>query len=86
MSVLLSTTIFGAGCAATPEPIYVYETKTLYQDRYVAVPESLIQPVEVPALSADFDVYELGAVAKAREIRLLQCNGRLTEIAGLGDE
>lgn len=72
-----------AGCSATPEPITVYETVTLYQDRYVAVPDRMTAPVDVPQLSPDFDVFELGAVAKAREVRLLQCNGQLSEIEGL---
>jgi hypothetical protein len=56
------------------------------RDRYVPIDSWLVVPVEVPALSQGFDVYELGAVAKAREIRLLQCNGKLLEISLLGQD
>ncbi len=52
-------------------------------DRYVPVPERMTRPVEVPLLSENFDVYELGAIAKARKVRLLQCNGQLQEISQL---
>ena len=74
---------FATGCAATPETITVYETVEVVRDRYVAVPEALVAPVDTIPLSQDFDVYELGAVAKAREVRLLQCNGKLLEISRL---
>jgi len=49
----------------------------------VSVPEWMTVPVEIVELSADFDLYELGAVSKAREVRLDQCNGQLAKIAEL---
>lgn len=77
--------IFAAGCSTVPpEPVYVYKTVEVTRDRYVPIDSWLVQPVEVPALSRTFDVYELGAVAKAREVRLRQCNGQLAEIGSLG--
>lgn len=85
MSALPLLLISVSGCVATPEPITVYETREVVVDRYIAVPDRMTAPVDVPQLSSEFDVFELGAVAKAREIRLLQCNGQLSEIAGLGD-
>ena len=82
---LLLLTILSVGCA-TPEPIYVYETVEVVRDRYVQVPDTLTQPVEIVGLSEDFDVYELGAAYKAQKVRAMQCNGQLTEIASLGAE
>jgi hypothetical protein len=76
--------VFASGCAATPEPIYVYETVEVVRDRYVSVPEAMTKPVEIVELSADFDVYELGAAYKAQKVRALQCVGQLNEIARLG--
>jgi len=69
-----------AGCRAT-EPIYVYETKEVIRDRYVAVPAELTQPVEIVELPDGFDVYALGAAYKAQKVRALQCNGKLAEIS-----
>lgn len=43
----------------------------------------MTSPVEVPELSEDFDVYELGAIAKARKVRIQQCNGQLQEIRSI---
>lgn len=73
--------LFVSGCAT--DPVYVYQTKELVRDRYVAVPEALTQPVEIITLSADFDVYALGAAYKAQKTRAEVCNGKLAEIAGL---
>ena len=56
----------------------------MVRDRYVSVPESLTQPVEIVGLSEDFDVYELGAAYKAQRVRAMQCNGQLSEIASIG--
>lgn len=83
---LLLTLISVAGCAATPEPVYVYKTVELFKDRYVPVPERMTAPVEIVALSENFDVYELGAAYKAQQVRALQCNGQLAEIAALESE
>ena len=80
---LLLTTISAAGCASSPEPVYITRTVEVVRDRYVPVDSWLTQPVEVPALSENFDVWELGAVAKQRELRLLQCNDQLSLIASL---
>jgi len=77
----LSLTIFASGCAS--EPIYVYETKEVVRDRYVAVPAELTKPVEIVELPDGFDVYELGAAYKSQKVRAMQCNGRLAEIAGI---
>jgi len=77
--------VFGAGCAGTPEPIYVYETVEVVRDRYVPVPERMTAPVEIVELSGNFDVFELGAAYKAQRIRALQCNGQLAEIANITD-
>lgn len=74
--------ITASGCAATPEPIYC-EPVTLEKDRIVPVPEFLVKPVEIARLSADFDVYELGAAYQYQTVRLEQCNGRLAEIGNL---
>ena len=91
VNTLLKTLLIAAplaclvGCAsAKPQVVTVYETVSLYKDRYIRVPASLTRAVDTVALSEKFDVYELGAVAKAREIRLMQCNGQLAEIAALG--
>jgi len=73
-----------AGCAGPqPEPIIEYRTVEVVRDRYVQVPEWMTVPVEIIELAADFDLYELGAVSKAREVRLDQCNGQLAKIAEL---
>lgn len=74
---------FVAGCATIPEPVYVYRTVEVVRDRYVPLDSWLTEPVEVPQLSDNFDVYELGAVAKAREVRLLQCNDQLATISSI---
>ena len=79
--MLLLTTL-SVGCA-TPEPIYVYETVEVVRDRYVQVPDTLTQPVEIVGLSEDFDVYELGAAYKAQRVRAMQCNMLLSEIAAI---
>jgi hypothetical protein len=76
---------FASGCAATPEPIYVYETVEVVRDRYVTVPERMTEPVEIIELSSNFDVFELGAAYKAQRIRAMQCNGQLLEIRKIGD-
>ncbi len=77
--------IFGPGCATEPPRIVTeYETIEVARDRYVSVPKRMTKPIETILLSDNFDVYELGAVAKARKVRIEQCNGRLDEIAGLG--
>jgi hypothetical protein len=59
------------------------ETVELYRDRYVPIDPSLTRRVEVPALSNYFDAYEFGAVCKAREVRLQQCNGQLESIESI---
>lgn len=80
----ISSILVVAGCSSLPpEPITVYETRTLYQDRYVPVPERMTTPVEVIELSPDFDLPELGAGYKACKVRVQQCNGQLAEIATL---
>lgn len=55
----------------------------MVKDRYVPIPESLTQPVEIIELREGFDVYELGAAYKAQKIRAIQCNGLLAEIASI---
>ena len=75
--------IFGSGCATTERIVIEYETIELVRDRYVSVPERMTKPIETIPLSTDFDVFELGAVAKARKIRIQQCNGQLAAIASL---
>lgn len=80
---LLSILTTASGCSVTPEPVYVTRTVEIYRDRYIPLDSWLTAPVEVPALSSDFDVYELGAVAKQRETRLLQCNSQLAEIGSI---
>ncbi len=87
MIVLPLLLIFASGCATEPPRIITeYETIEIVRDRYVSVPERMTKPIETIPLSDDFDVYELGAVAKARKVRILQCNGKLAEIAGLGKD
>jgi len=71
--------ITASGCAT--EPIYVYETKEVIRDRYVAVPAELTKPVEIVELPDGFDVYALGAAYKAQRVRAMQCNGKLAEIS-----
>lgn len=82
-TALLLLTLSVAGCATTPEPIYIYKTVEVVRDRYVPIPESLTQPVEIVELPEGFDVYQLGAAYKAAVVRLHQCNGFLTEIASI---
>jgi propanediol dehydratase large subunit len=82
---LLSTMTFVAGCAGTPEPIYVYETVEVVRDRYVSVPEAMTKPVEIVDLSSAFDVFELGAAYSQQRTRTIQCNGQLAEIANITD-
>ena len=77
---------FGIVSCSAVEPIYVYETKTLIQDRYVPIPEGLTKPVEVVELPENFDVYTLGAAYKAQKVRAMQCNGQLAEIANIHQE
>lgn len=55
----------------------------MVRDRYVPIPESLTQPVEIVELPARFDVYQLGAAYKAQKIRAMQCNGLLAEIEAI---
>ena len=79
---LLLMILSGLGCSAV-EPITVYKTETVYQDRYVAVPVGMVTPVEVVELSEHFDLPELGAGFKACVVRTQQANGKLAAIAGL---
>jgi hypothetical protein len=58
----------------------------LTKDRFVSVPDTLTEPVEIIELSPDFDVYELGAAYKAQKVRALQCNGKLAEISHISDQ
>jgi len=74
-------TVFGVGCAATPDPIYVYETVEVVRDRYVPVPAAMTAPVEIVELSKNFDVFELGAAYSQQRTRTIQCNGQLAEIS-----
>ena len=77
--------IFASGCK-TIDPIIVYKTETLYQDKYVPIADGLVAPVEVVELSEDFDLPELGAGFKACIVRVKQCNGKLSEIGSIGKD
>lgn len=92
-AVLALTVIFGSGCSTTPEPITVYETRTVYVDRYVPLDEALTRPVEVVTLPEEFlslpedgALISLGVAYKACRVRTMQCNGQLAEIQGVQDE
>ena len=73
----------GIGCANNPQTIEYCEPVTLYEDRYIAIPDDLTAPVEVLDLPADFDLIDLGVAYKANRTRALQCNGRLAEISNI---
>ena len=82
--VLLSLLILLTGCA-TPKPIIKYETVTVYQDRYIAVPDGLTQGCEIVELPEQVDGLSLGIAYKAQVIRAKECNARMNEIRGLGN-
>ena len=86
LSALLLTMIFVGGCASDPVIVTEHETIEIFRDRYVEIPRELTQPVENPELYGNFDIYELGAVAKARSVRIEQCNGKLMAIAKIGED
>lgn len=73
------------GCA-TPEPIVQWEVRTVYQDRYIAVPESLTTHGPLIELPEIVDTLSLGAAYKMQKIRAMQCHGQLDEIRALGQQ
>lgn len=78
--------IFLHGCATTPgtcEPVVQYETRTVYQDKIVPVPEHMLPAVEVPELEYGSDTYALAAAFKQCKIRLQQANGLLDGVRSL---
>ena len=76
---------FVIGCANKPVVEYC-EPVTLYQDRYIPVPEQLTEQVEVVDLPSNFDLIDLGVAYKAQRVRAMQCNGRLEDIARIHSE
>jgi len=54
----------------------------VYQDRYVAIPDTLTTPVEiVHPPDGDIDTIDLKVAYLAQKTRAKQCNGQLSEIA-----
>ena len=74
-----------SGCA-TDKIVTVYKTVTVYQDRYIEIPEALTQPVEiVQPPDGDIDTIDLRVMYLAQKTRARQCNGQLAEIANIKD-
>ena len=79
-----------SGCASS-EVIVEYETIEVYRDRFVPIPLTLTNPVEIVELEdnggmRNADTLQLGAAYRAQKVRAEQCNGKLAEIARLGEE
>lgn len=72
---------FVCGCSATPpELVTVYETVTLYRDRYVEFDSWITKDCEFLEPSEAFDLEELGAVHIANRVRNRECNHRWGEV------
>lgn len=83
MSLCLMTSL--AGCA-TPDPIIQWRTQVLVKDRYIPIPTGLTKPCEQVELPETVDTLSLGAAYKALAVRMQECNARMNEIRGLGNE
>ena len=70
-------------CAGqTVEPLTIYKTVTLYQDRYVPVKPELTEHVVVEYVpDGPVDTIDLRTTLQACQVRTQQCNGKLAEIA-----
>lgn len=89
--MILSLIGLTAGCATEPRIVTEYQTVEIVRDRYIEVPASLTQRVEIVELPdnggfRNADTLQLGAAYKACTVRTEQCNGQLDEIAELGEQ
>ena len=73
------------GCETTPEVVYQERVRTVYQDRYVPVPDDLVEPVNIVKVPEQITTIDLIGMFQDQRTAARMCNGQLQAISTLGD-